>query len=408
LYLWVPIILWKLMRNLCKFSQVSTGRPDFFYYHFEEIMIMNKFFVKNSPHVKMGGGGNVRAFTIVELLVVIAIIGILIALLLPAVQAAREAARRMQCTNHMKQMGLALHNYLDAAKSLPSSHSWNPRGGDQWSARYTLMPYYEQMARYEQLNTGGPGNTWTNHVLLEAKISSLLCPSDGNGASLQYAPSNVMFSIADGMWNANGTGSGASARLPFEGRRWKSLSFMADGTSNTAAVSEAIISGVANNRAVKGGIAAVASPDSGTGPTVRCAFSALTDANNRTVFGTGTNIFTANPDEPNSGQRGGRFWDGRPSFSAFSTVMPPNSPACQNPNANPENTDVSMLPPQSNHTGGVNVGLFDGSVQFISETINHVTPDLGRPPVQVTSGRSEFGAWGALGSPSGSESTTAF
>jgi len=97
--------------------------------------------------VKMGGVGNVRAFTLVELLVVIAIIGILIALLLPAVQAAREAARRMQCTNHLKQVGLAVHNFHDARKGLPPTTT----GYHQPSWWVWILPYLEQQAVYDQI-----------------------------------------------------------------------------------------------------------------------------------------------------------------------------------------------------------------------------------------------------------------
>ena len=93
----------------------------------------------------MGGVGRICAFTLVELLVVIAIIGILIALLLPAVQAAREAARRMQCSNHMKQMGLAIHNFHDAQKGIPpfGIHS------NRQSTFTFLLPYIEQVALYD-------------------------------------------------------------------------------------------------------------------------------------------------------------------------------------------------------------------------------------------------------------------
>ena len=93
----------------------------------------------------MGGGGNTRAFTLVELLVVIAIIGILIALLLPAVQAAREAARRMQCTNNLKQLGLAVHNFHDARKGIPPAVICQYR----MSVFPIMFPYLEQTALYD-------------------------------------------------------------------------------------------------------------------------------------------------------------------------------------------------------------------------------------------------------------------
>ena len=127
-----------------------------------------------------------RAFTLVELLVVIAIIGILIALLLPAVQAAREAARRSQCSNNLKQLGLALHNYHDTFKAQP------PRqGGPLWSggsltnpprhsAFVNLLPFIEQDARYSQIMTSQL-NAWSGGADsgYVGEIAPFICPSDG-------------------------------------------------------------------------------------------------------------------------------------------------------------------------------------------------------------------------------------
>jgi len=104
-----------------------------------------KNYLHDTKIAKMGREGNTRAFTLVELLVVIAIIGILIALLLPAVQAAREAARRMQCTNKLKQIGLAVHNFHDAQKALPPSSI----GENRTTTHIFLLPYMEQTANYE-------------------------------------------------------------------------------------------------------------------------------------------------------------------------------------------------------------------------------------------------------------------
>jgi len=119
-----------------------------------------------------------RAFTLVELLVVIAIIGILIALLLPAVQAAREAARRSQCTNNLKQIGLALHNYHDAKEVLPYGTNYpccyGP--GETWSA--AILPYMEQGALYDQFDWGLNTNVPPNATVAATVIPGYICPSD--------------------------------------------------------------------------------------------------------------------------------------------------------------------------------------------------------------------------------------
>jgi prepilin-type N-terminal cleavage/methylation domain-containing protein len=114
-------------------------------------------------------------FTLVELLVVIAIIGILIALLLPAVQAAREAARRTQCTNNLKQAALAAHNYSDTYKMLPSAGYDSSRGHSFWVA---LSPFMEQQAFYDRYDYNLGWNSGNNATLNSTvAMNTLLCPS---------------------------------------------------------------------------------------------------------------------------------------------------------------------------------------------------------------------------------------
>ena len=102
----------------------------------------------------MKGVRGSRGFTLIELLVVIAIIAVLIALLLPAVQAAREAARRAQCTNNLKQLGLATHNYHQSVNSLPNGHYGT--GWNDWSCLVMLLPYMEQSNLFNTINFTNP------------------------------------------------------------------------------------------------------------------------------------------------------------------------------------------------------------------------------------------------------------
>src|SRR4051794_3694487 len=131
-----------------------------------------------------------RGFTLIELLVVIAIIGVLIALLLPAVQAAREAARRTQCINNLKQIGLALQNYHDATTSLPFDHG--PGGWNEWGSHVMLLPFIEQAPLYNSINfyypsmnalNGDPAldpnnGSSLNMTIFSVTINAYNCPSD--------------------------------------------------------------------------------------------------------------------------------------------------------------------------------------------------------------------------------------
>lgn len=150
--------------------------------YFTETLILKRF-----PRTVSSG------FTLVELLVVIAIIGILVGLLLPAVQAAREAARRMQCSNNLKQLGLAFHNFESTRKQLPTSlrPPSNVSGSTEQSrvsVLTDLLPYLEQSTIYNNYNKGINWNTGTNIALSQTRIPSFICPSNPDGGVLDTAP----------------------------------------------------------------------------------------------------------------------------------------------------------------------------------------------------------------------------
>ena len=151
------------------------------------------------------------AFTLVELLVVIAIIGVLVALLLPAIQAAREAARRSECQNNLKQIGLALQQYHDAHNELP------PRahpGGHRYSGWLLMLPYVEGVNISDQvdalINSDNPPNVWDDTVeVFQAQLPFLLCPSDDaagtdvGSVEYQTAHNSYRLSVGDTICNSN-------------------------------------------------------------------------------------------------------------------------------------------------------------------------------------------------------------
>ncbi len=156
--------------------------------------------MRNSNYRVKSEGGDTRAFTLVELLVVIAIIGILIALLLPAVQAAREAARRMQCTNHLKQLGLGVHNFHDSRKGIvPLTTCWH-----RTTLFPLLFPYMEQQNLYESLDSdhlvtwhewwrGGPGSYYGSKMTDEIRqgwgsVPFMKCPTRRSGTAVTTDP----------------------------------------------------------------------------------------------------------------------------------------------------------------------------------------------------------------------------
>lgn len=386
-------------------------------------------------NASLRGSSGVRGFTLVELLVVIAIIGILIALLLPAVQAAREAARRMQCSNHLKQLGLALHNYHDAYKAFPVNAvygskyaSYTSNGGyPRLSGLVVLAPFMEAQSIYEGImeatTTGAQGseNNKANTTAWYEQITTLRCPSDGRtrqdrGTEEGTAMTNYVFSQGDWpdlhCYRGNGPSStnperanppAAFQRNPrgvFVGvaAGWKNTGGVTDGTSNTIAMSEKVIGdgGGGVGSPIKLGMALAQNgivDHAGDPTTVLALFCNSTSVRNGKYYAVNATY-----------EVGGIRWaDGICAFTSFNTLLPPNAPSCSQGSAE----ERAILSATSNHTGGVNAVRFDGSVDFISDTVSAQTAGYADSDYHpVRSGQSRFGVWGSLGSINGGESVS--
>ena len=344
-----------------------------------------------------------RGFTLVELLVVIAIICVLVALLLPAVQAAREAARRMSCGNNLKQFGVALHNYADTFGVFPPR-----RGGtggtatpvtnsDRRSAFISLLPFMEQKPMFDAIEAGdmtaatpvrpGGPNAWGSWAMWNTQLKVVICPSDKIiGLNTGTGKHSYAFSLGDTITGHNsGT---ANTRGVFGGsQRCKGFNHITDGTSNTIAMSERVFATQSGWRAallddVRTMTAQSASVNTNPGACLALA------AGGKYIPGTQV-----------KGRFGSLWTDGQAERVGFVTVLAPNAAACVNDGNVNADSNGGVLSAASYHPGGVMSVFCDGSVRLISNNIN--TGNLAAAP--VPSGPSPYGVWGAMGSTDGSE-----
>ncbi|MFI4874297.1 MAG: DUF1559 domain-containing protein [Blastopirellula sp. JB062] len=190
-----------------------------------------------------------KGFTLVELLVVIAIIGVLIALLLPAVQQAREAARRMQCANHLKQMALACHNYLDTyADNLPPGAFYAPNGSPgHWNSHgfaVAILPYIEQSALYEKYDFTKAPDASQNQAVRRTVVNMFICPSyDGesiNVSSIGYADGGLFTYQGVGGVYYNDASLDESLISSIHGQLPSNGLFRIDGTRRVAEVTDGL------------------------------------------------------------------------------------------------------------------------------------------------------------------------
>jgi prepilin-type processing-associated H-X9-DG protein len=326
-------------------------------------------------------------------LVVIAIIAVLIALLLPAVQAAREAARRVQCVNNLKQIGLGLMNYESSVGAFPWGEVPHNVGAINVPSCLCLMlPYIEQGALYNACNfsSGGSIGNWfwnnisvANATVQVTKINTLLCPSDvtridfsargiatpGNTNYQSNAGADA-YAFLTGTTSPGGPGTTNSFSGPFPSYSVVvKIASITDGTSNTVGFAE-LVKGMG---AYAGGFdglkpsSSFANSGANASGAAGGVASPRTDAQLCMATGgiTPTNVLAATGgDWP----IGAAWWWGRSGQTRYNHVMTPNTWNCSFGGDNSDSDD-DALTASSRHPGGVNVVFCDGSVRFVKSSV---------------------------------------
>ncbi|MGQ9914106.1 MAG: DUF1559 domain-containing protein [Thermogutta sp.] len=347
---------------------------------------------------------------------VIAIIGILIALLLPAVQAAREAARRAQCTNNMKQLVLAAHTYHDTFNRLPARQAGTGTifsGGLRlrMSGFVAMLPYFEQKPLYDQIIQANNA-PWLNFPWWNTVLPVLNCPSDtGQTPPIGKARGTISYGFCAGDTYVSSVVSPtertdqalANQKHPIPNRGifgrldFTPMANITDGTSNTIAFAER---SRPSNNLDRGMVVVDASAD----PTTYIPFTCR-------AYWMGQRYSPAAVPFKRDTSPGYQWGDGAAFFQAVVTILPPNTSVCLIGNPNWQSGGGHYAPgiwnATSDHPGGVNVAMADGSVRFISDTIDTGSLSV-VPPAQNTTGPSPYGVWGALGTKAGGETVSNF
>jgi prepilin-type N-terminal cleavage/methylation domain-containing protein/prepilin-type processing-associated H-X9-DG protein len=301
-----------------------------------------------------------RGFTVIELMVVILIIAILLGLLMPAIHRSREAARRAQCTGHMKQLILALANYESVHWVYPygvgGSNPPGPGRVPRWSTHTQLLPWIEQSAVFNAINFSGvawladPAFGPPNATAIQTNITNFVCPSDDDRPD-PYNLGHTSYRGCAGTnpWNLamdspDGTGKN-------DGMFWYQsavrMAAITDGTTNTAAFSERCLG----------------SP-TGMGPA---ADYYMVDANPASCAGV---MASKNPRYGVAHEQSGQRWgDGAIFYTRYNHILPPNQTSCLL-DGNTDHASPVVVTASSRHPGGVNLATVDGAVRFIKDSVD--------------------------------------